>query len=361
MAAADKPGAPCLLTGKQPEDQVGPAKLIGNFTTDATHTHMVQLVAHEDDALLKRLETSGETYASMYGVAPDALDLCGFNGIQIHGGTTTHSVPVGITFTSKDATTGEFRPIQTLTRTCFQHQIHDDISGNHDAGQLCHYICNPGEVGFVTPTTVIKFDQSQCADDMAVNMALRQSRWPNLPDSQDYVKLHTETHGEMCAIPMQEPAQCKVSYLFMTNESQYKKIGGDSAQIVNATSGKFALVKAGQLEQIQDKLSASFKTQSIIHGGLSINAFPLTGKPMPEGCTTTFTYSLLKDPRPIAERCAAAMGEPAEAVKSIDIERIHQGHIAGFLGEGDTTEATMAVVAPPTTTELAAELAGLVK
>ncbi len=329
--------------------------------------HTLQLVAHEDGAMLKRCNTSAETLASMYGCAPGALDLVGFNGITIHGATTTCDTPVGITFTSENPTTGEFVPLQTLTRSCFQHQVHTDADMAHDSGQLCHYIANPASVGFVHPKVTMQLHESQCADNMATNLCLRQMRWPmmKMKPEEGYPTVHSEAHGEMAAIPLTAPATCNVSHLLLTNEEKIHDIAGKSAQIVeSATAGKFAMIQTSALKSIEDKLEASFQTSSLFNGGLAINMFPLTGKPMKEGATTTLTYSLNKNPMSISERAANAIETAADTAAGMgvpSIERIHHAHIPAFLGEGDATAAAMIATVAPTQTELTAELAGLLK
>ena len=356
-AAAPKPSAMCLLTGTT--EHASP--LVINHSPAETHMHTVQLIPDKDGSKLKTLYTDAETLAHMYGCAPGAIDLLGFNGIKIHGATTTHKGPVGITFTSKDSTSGSFVPLQTLTRSCFQRQVHDATSASQDSGQLCHYIANPCTDGFVHPPVEMKLHESQCADNMATNLCLRQMRWPELADMtppEGYTTVHSDTHGEMAAIPMTAPAKCNVSYLLQTNEADLHKIAGATAKIVESTSGKFAMVQKSALNAITDKLSASFKTKSLFNGGISLNMFPLTDEPMNKDCVTTVTYSLTKHPQTIAERTAAAMDSPGEG--SSHIERLHHAHIAAYLGEADGAAASMVAATVPTATELATELSALV-
>lgn len=358
MAAAPpaKPSAVCLLTGTT--EHVSP--LVVNHSTTDTHMHTVQLMPDTDGCMLKSIHTPAATLAHMYGCAPGAVDLLGFQGIKIHGATTTHMAPVGITFTSRNMEDpDQFVPLQTLTRSCFQRQVHSDASFADDAGQLCHYIANPASVGFVHPPVEMKLHEDQCADNMATNLCLRQMRWPNMTmdPKTPYPTVHSDEHGEMTAVPMSAPAQCNVSHLFQTNESEIKKIGGSSAKLVETTSGKFAMVQTSALKAIKEKLSASFKTKSLFNGGLSVNMFPLTGEPMNKDVVTTLTYSLMKHPETIAARTAAAMDG---STSSSHIERIHHANIAAFLGEADGPAAAMTAVSAPTQTELAAELTSLV-
>lgn len=320
-----------------------------------THLHTVMLQPDTEGSMLKSITTSPETLAHQYGCAPGALDLCGFNGIKIHGATTTHMGPVGITFSSMCPKTKEFVPLQTLTRSCFQHQVHSE-GEMHDAGQLCHYIANPSSVGFVQPPVDIKLHESQCPDNMATNLCLRQMRWPDLKmtPTEPYPVVQSEAHGEMTAVPMQAPAQCNVSHLLMTNEANFAEIAGKTAKIVETTSGKFAMVPKDTMSRIQDKLTASFETKSLFNGGLTCTMFPLTGKPMSKDCVTTLTYSLMKDPKPLRERAAGVHESPETSF----IEQVREHNIGYLLGEGGETHAAMSPAATPT--ELTAELSALV-
>lgn len=325
-----------------------------------THTHTIMLQPDTDGSMLKSITTSPETLAHQYGCAPGALDLCGFTGIKIHGATTTHKGPVGITFSSMHPETDEYVPLQTLTRSCFQHQVHTDTAASHDPGQMCHYIANPASVGYVHPSVEIKLHESQTADNMAVNLALRQMRWPDNPmtPADGYTTIHSDTHGEMAAIPMQAPAKCNVSHLLQTNEADLHKIAGSSAKIVESTAGKFAMVQTSALNSIKDKLTDSLKSSSVFQGGLTCNMFPLTGEPMDRDCVTTLTYSLMKNPEPIFKRAAAAMN-PAEPSH---IESIRHDSIPFYLGEqGASSDApALAAMVPPTSVELSAQLQALV-
>lgn len=366
MAAAlavtgPEPKAPatCLLTG---ETAAGMSPLVINHAAGHdTHTHTVMLQPDADESMLKSVTTSPETLAHQYGCAPGALDLCGFTGIKIHGATTTHMGPVGITFSSTHPETGEFVPIQTLTRSCFQHQVHTEDLKAQDPGQMCHYIANPAHVGYVHPPVEMKLHESQTADNMATNLALRQTRWPAkmpMTPPEDYTKIHSEKHGEMAAIPLQTPAQCNVSYLLSTNEADINKIAGASAKVVESTAGKFAMVQTSALNSIKDKLSDSLKTASVFNGGLTCTMFPLTGEPMKKDCVTTVTYSLMKNPTPIFERVANAMA-PTE---TSHIESIRHDTIPYLLGEVNAPAdgATAAAMAPPTPVELSSQLQALV-
>lgn len=356
-AASSKPTAKCLLTGEKSE---GTSALIINHTPEQTHVHTCQLVADDDGCMLKSLKTSAKTLAHMYGCAPGAIDLIGINGIKIHGATTTHSDPVGITITTANSS-GDFAPIQTLTRSCFQRQTHDDM-GTHDVGQLCHFIANPASVGYVHPPTEIKLHQSQCADNMATNLCLRQMRWPTMPMDQEYTKVHSDASGEMCAIPMTPPAACNVSYLLQMNEHKLKEIAGTNAKMVESTSGKFAMIQTSALNQIKDKLKASFETKSCFNNGMALNMFPLTGKPFEKGTTTTITYSLMKDPRTLAERTitSGAMDEDVSKLAA-NIESVRFHNIGAMLGEaGEGTQAEMSAAPAPTVAEHTAELTALV-
>ena len=351
-----KKSAVCLLTG----DSEHASPLVVNHSPSQTHMHTVQLRPDADGAKLKSIFTSPETLAHMYGCAPGGLDLLGFNGVKVHGATTTHMGPVGITFSSKDSTTGEFVPLKTLTRSCYQSQTHGALGGD-DAGQLCHFIANPASVGFVHPPAEMKLHESQCADDMATNLCLRQMRWPDMKmtPSEGYMTVHSDTHGEMSAIPMTSPAKCNVSHLLVTNESDIHKIAGPSAKVVESTGGKFAMIQTSALNSIKEKLAASFKTKSLFNGGLTCNMFPLDGTPMSKDCVTTLTYSLMKDPRTITERTATAMDMSPGDTTASAMESIHHAHIPSLLGEADATSAVMVGTAEPTVTELSAELASL--
>jgi hypothetical protein len=360
MAAAapeSKDPAMCLLTGNSSQ-MVSPL-VINHAAGEDTHTHTVMLQPDAEGSMLKSITTSPETLAHQYGCAPGALDLCGFTGIKIHGGTTTHMGPVGISITTTNPVTGDFEPLQTLTRSCFQSQRHTDNMDEHDAGQMCHYICNSADVGYVHRPVELKLHESQTADNMATNLCLRQMRWPKMPMTPEdgYTTVLSDTHGEMAAIPMQAPAQCNVSYLLQTNEGDLQKIAGPSAKIVDSTSGKFAMVAKPNLEQIKTKLAESFKTKSLFNNGYTINMFPLNGKKMSKDCVTTLTYSFMKNPKPLCERAANVMDAPAASM----IERVHFHSIPWLLGEGDEpTKASMVSAIAPTATELSAELQSLV-
>jgi len=351
----------CLLTGAT-EPGSGQTALITNHTPLQTHTHTVMLTPDKADSMFKSIHTDPGTLAHMYGTAKGSLDLCGFTGIKIEGATTTHMGPVGITFGSTHPDDPEtFVPIQSLTRSCFQHQEHATSADAHDAGQLVHFIANPCTVGYVHPPVEMKFHESQCADDMATNLCLRRAKWPTMPMETEggFNTIVSETHGPMAAIPLTQPPTCNVAYLIDNNRADLAKIGGPGAKIVKSTAGDFAMITQSSLDGIKEKLSSSFESKSVLNGGLTINMFPLTGEPMAKDCTTTLTYSLMKDPRPISERAMSAMMDSTSTEMS-HIERIHLHNVAGLLGDDAATSASVVAAVAPSADQLQAELSTLV-
>lgn len=349
-AGKDMSEATCLFTGKSSQAE-GVSPLVITHAPSEENTHTIMLRAGAKGSLVKQLKIPAETLAHQHGCSPDAIDLLGFTGIKMHGATTTFKEPVGITFSSTNPTTGEFTPLKTVTRACFQSATHGD---QYDAGHMCHFIANPSSVGFVHPPMTIRLHKEQTADNMATNLCLRQMRWPkmNMTPTDGYATATSMKHGEMSAIPMNAPAKCNVSYLLQTNPEKLTEIAGPHAKMIESTSGKFAMIPTSSLTSIKEKLSASFKKTSIFHGGLTATAFSLSGNPMPPDTVTTMTFGLVKNPQSIAERAANALDDTHAPMA---VERIHKEHIGGYLGEGAAAPTT-AVLKPVTHVELKSEL-----
>lgn len=362
MSSADKPEATCLLTGAM-ASPAGASPLVGRFSTEDTHTHVMMLHADEPESKVISAMTDSETLAHMYGVSPSAIDLLGITGVEMISGTTEHSHPVGITFATADPTTGEFKPIETLTRATFQMMGHN----GKDAGQLAHYVCMPSRVGFTSPSSTIRFNEAtQVPDSTATNMALRQWRWPHkkpmVPEG-GYNEVMHETLGTLHAVPLatgSSMAECNVSHLLSTNIDRISTICGDDAKVVTTAAGmKYAMVPDQALKKVTEQLESSFETRSCLNGGLRVTAYPLAGGPMEEGCSTTVCFKLIKPTETVAARCAAAMtGDGFEGAGS-HIETVTSAHIAPYLGETGDGATVAALAAPLSKSQLVSELSTL--
>jgi len=356
--AKSKPEATCLLTGAT-ESPAGSSPLIGRFTTEDTHTHIVALNATKPSTNVVSAMTDAETMAHMYGVSPEALDLLGVEGIKVHAASTTHKGPVGLTFSTSCPTAKTFKPIETLTRATFQSLAH----GETDAGALAHHIALPTSAGFQQPPTIIRFNEStQVPDATAANLALRRFKWPYMPmtPENDYNTVQHETLGTLHAVPLatgSNMAECNVSHLLSTNIERIPTICGSDTKVVTTAAGmKFALVPDAALDKVKDQLKQSFETSSCLNGGLRISAYPLSGGSMDAGCTTTVCYSLMKGKDTVAAKCAAAMTD-ADAMHS-HIETVTKAHIGAYLGDS-TEEGTAALMVPQSDAQLVGELSAL--
>lgn len=353
-----KPQATCLFTGAatQPADQAG---LIGRFSTEPTHTHVAMLSAGDNDRLVSA-HTTGETFAHMHGVSPAGIDLMDVTGIKVHAATTTNGAPVGLTFATSCPTSGEFKPIETLTRATFQDLTH----GGTDAGSLSHHIAMPSSVGFVQPPSEIKFSHTMVPDAVAANMAMRRFRWHDMPNkpAAGYNTVAHETLGTLHAVPIatgSSMSRCNVSHLITSNVERLSEIAGSDSKIVTTSTGaKFAMIPDAKLNQIDEQLTSSFKTTSALQGGIRITAYPLAGDVMDPGATTTVCYELMKGNQTVAEKCAAAMGGAAEARPS-HIESITTDHIGAYLGEAAHGAAAITPAGTQTTAQLTSELTDL--
>ena len=346
MAAAKDANVPCLFKGDE-----ATAGLFGHFTPNDTHTHTVMLSGKDGCSLHLDAATLGE----MYGIHPRAIDLMGATGIVMKAGSTTHSAPVALTFSTTNAE-GDFKPIETLTRSTFSSTSGDmGAEGDH---QMCHYIAMPERVGYINGETKIAFHPDQCVSPHGTNLAARKLRWDDSTPMQGDFAQVASTGGIMHAVPLEQPSQCKISHLMAQNRSEVTTIAPGSKIVKTSTGAEFVMVPDASLGIVRQNMEESFKTHSALNGGITITARSLDPKkPLTDGVTTC-TFTIMKDPETVAARVAAGMtGETQGSMH--DVETITHSYLPHLLGEttGTTTAAT---AAPLGLTELTAELAGLV-
>ncbi len=345
MAAAAKDAAvACLFKGAHD----APAGLFGHFTPSDTHTHTVMLSGEEGCSLHLDAETLGE----MYGIHPRAIDLMGATGISMKAGSTTHEAPVAITFSTTD-TEGNFVPIQTLSRSTFS-----STSGSMGDHQMCHYIAMPEKVGYINGETKIQFHPDQCVSPHGTNLAARKLRWDDsTPMQGDYAQV-ASTGGMMHAVPLEQPAQCKISHLLSQNRAEIATIAPGSKIVKTSTGAEFAMLPDASLKSVQQNMSESFKTHSALNGGITVTARSLDPTRPLIDAVTTCTFTVMKDPETVAARVAAGMsGETSGSMHQV--ETITHGYLPHLLGE-TTGSAAGATAAPLGLSELTTELAALV-